>query len=175
MKTYPNILLIRGTGRNVGKTLTACRIIGRLARDYKPAGVKISSHFHSLDPDERVIYHSDDLIVTEEHRINGKDSSRMLQAGAQKVFYVQAKEHALAGALDEILKFLGDREPLVVESGGLHNYIEPGLTIFIEGPGDPKKVSIPGISRILRLTSDLALQENWEGLTFNNGQYSIND
>ena len=49
MKDFPNMLIVRGTGRNVGKTLSACNIIKQLAEKHNPVGVKISPHFHSLD------------------------------------------------------------------------------------------------------------------------------
>ncbi len=50
MKSMPNILLIAGTGRNVGKTLLACEIIQQLSKTMAVTAIKTSSHEHPLSP-----------------------------------------------------------------------------------------------------------------------------
>ena len=46
---HNNILTISGTGKNVGKTSLACRIIHRLSATHKLTAVKISPHFHWIE------------------------------------------------------------------------------------------------------------------------------
>jgi len=70
----PNLLLIAGNGRNVGKTFLACKIIKELANKLKVIGLKVSPHFHDFEK-SRIIAQSDDYIVIEETQINQKDSS----------------------------------------------------------------------------------------------------
>ena len=100
MKNYPNILLIAGTGRNVGKTLLACEIIEHLSKTAILIGVKISHHFHPVEEGQKVIANTQDYLIIEESFITNKDSSRMKQAGADKVFYIQARQENLMDAFD---------------------------------------------------------------------------
>ncbi len=134
MIVMPNLLLIAGNGRNAGKTTLACRIIRFLAQENEVTGVKISSHFHNFnEPD--LVYRNDHFIVTEEKQMISKDSSLMLQAGAKKVYFVMAqKEH-----LEEAWKYIHPlirKQPVVCESGGLHEFVEPGLFLFVKRTGD---------------------------------------
>ena len=59
----PNILIVAGTGRNIGKTITACRIIGQLAKNHEPVGVKISPHFHELEVNLKYLYQSENFVI----------------------------------------------------------------------------------------------------------------
>ena len=42
-----NLLIISGSGKNVGKTLLACQIIKHFSRNSTVIGLKISPHFHN--------------------------------------------------------------------------------------------------------------------------------
>ena len=46
---FENILLIAGSGQNVGKTTFACQLIQNV-QNQKPIAVKITPHFHKLTP-----------------------------------------------------------------------------------------------------------------------------
>lgn len=129
----PNFLLIAGNGRNVGKTYLACKIIKKLTEKHTVIGIKISPHFHSTDG--KIIIETSDFVITEEIRINKKDSSLMLQAGAEKVFFVMAEQQNLKVAFQALENLLPEKA-IVCESGGLHEIINPGLFLFIKNEND---------------------------------------
>ncbi|WP_372947446.1 hypothetical protein [Mariniphaga sp.] len=169
----PNILLVAGTGRNIGKTITVCRIIARLAQEHEPVGVKISPHFHELDGDPKYLFQSENFVIVEEKNISRKDSSRMLQAGAKTVYYVQCKPGYLAGAMDYLLPLLGSESPVTVESGGLYDILEPGLLIFITGKEVKKNFLFRSETRVLHLNAEDVQQFTGENIHFINGKIAI--
>ncbi|RUT78931.1 hypothetical protein [Ancylomarina longa] len=125
-----NILLIAGTGRNVGKTLLACKIIAHLKQSYPIVSIKISPHFHELNTE--ILKQNNNFQIAEEKELNGsKDSNRLLRAGSKRVFYVQTKDEFLG----EVLHFFDSTIPkgsaLIIESGGLGEIIQPGLFLVL--------------------------------------------
>ncbi len=173
MKYMPNILIVKGSGRNVGKTVSACRIIRQLAESHAPVGIKISPHFHRLDEKQKFIHFSPDFVIVEEQNINGKDSSRMLQAGAKKVFYIQAKNDYLPQAVEMVLQQINSMNPVVIESGGLYDFWEPGLLVYIEGEELKRESNIRPHSTVIRLSSDEAQNFDWKKVYFDNGKFTI--
>ena len=129
---YPNILLVTGNGKNVGKTTLSCALISHFEKE-KIIGVKISPHFHEFDPKvEDVLYQTDDIIIIEEHRKNtGKDSSKLKTAGAFRVFFVMVLDHNLQEAFDKLMEFAGNGFPMIIESAALRNIIVPGKFLLL--------------------------------------------
>lgn len=126
------MLLIAGNGRNVGKTFVACEIIKRLAKKHEVTGIKITPHIYEYN-EKDVVVKSSNYVVVEEKNLNAKDSSRMLQAGA-KTYLIMAAQTYLNEAFEALYKKLPAR-PVVCESGGLHEYVNPGLFFFIVQAG----------------------------------------
>lgn len=127
---FPNILLLAGTGRNVGKTAFAEQIIHKTAAEMHVWGLKISNHYH---PGEVPA-----LRIQEEHVLTShKDSSRMLRAGAEKVFYIQAQDADLPQLMNDFLTQLPADIAVVCEAGGLISFIEPSLFLLIHSPDVP--------------------------------------
>lgn len=172
MKSYPNILLVMGTGRNVGKTVSACNLIKNLSEAHQTIGVKISSHFHELEPNLKYLYNSKELVIVEEQNITQKDSSRMLQAGAKKVFYVQAKNENLEHAFSMILGATRPEQPLVVESGGLYGILEPGLLFFISGEAPKKQMQMRKGTNVVKVNSPEINNFEWSSIQFKNGKFT---
>jgi len=143
---YPNILLITGNGKNVGKTTLSSALINRF-QNKKILGVKISPHFHDFDPKvEDVLYQTKGIIIIEEHRKNtGKDSSKFKAAGAFRAFYIMVLDHNLQEAFDKLMEFAGNDYPMIIESAALRNIIVPGIFLLlshIDQP-QPKKSILP--------------------------------
>lgn len=140
MKIFtPHILLIAGTGQNVGKTTLVCQLINKHA----PLGIvaiKISPHFHTLSPrDQIIINHPNFTIIQEQHTSSGKDSSRMLLSGAKRVFYVQVKDNYLQEAFYKVSELIPPETPVICESGGLINIVKPGVFIMVRSK-DPTSI-----------------------------------
>lgn len=130
----PNLLLIAGNGRNVGKTFLACKIIRRLAQKEDVIGLKISPHFHTFNKNN-VIFRNNKFVVIEEKEFGTKDSALMLEAGAKQVFYIMAKKEDLHAALLPLKNIL-IKNPVVCESGGLHEIVLPGIFLFVKRTGE---------------------------------------
>jgi hypothetical protein len=129
----PWLVIVAGTGRKVGKTTVACRIIKDFGKSNITA-VKISSHFHEPQEHLKLIHrHSDYIIWEEMSSAEEKDSSRMLAAGALCSFYIQAEKGASLAAFIRLLGSIPDDSPVVCESPSLGKGIIPGALIIVSG------------------------------------------
>jgi len=130
----PNMILISGNGRNVGKTFLACKIIQHLSQKVEVIGLKISPHFHEYNKLD-VVFKNDKFVILDEKQINTKDSSLMLQAGAKKVWFVMVEQKNLKDAFKYLKSNLSDKT-VICESGGLHEFVTPGLYLFVKRTGE---------------------------------------
>ncbi len=158
-----NILLVSGSGRNVGKTNFLCEVIAQNA-NRNVVAVKITPHFH--EPTAGLV----SVAVSENYRIfqetyatSGKDSSLFLQAGAAKVFYIQTTDIHLEEAFSITLKQVNPDQPIVTESAALRRYISPGLYVFIQKEQEEVKSSALEMKKL----ADVIVYSDGE-------QYSLN-
>jgi hypothetical protein len=141
----PNMLLIAGTGRNSGKTTLACSILTKFSADYTFSAIKISPHFHSNPGIGRIVYEDDCMVISEEtSRNTGKDSSRMLAAGAANSFFIMTTDEHLPAAMQRTLPLISKDNLIICESGRLRNVVKPGLFFIVNHSGNqtPKPESI---------------------------------
>jgi hypothetical protein len=130
----PNLLLIAGNGRNVGKTTIACKIISFFASRTDVIGVKISPHQHSFNETD-VLFRNEKITIIDEKQINLKDSSLMLQAGAKQVYFAIIKPEDFMDATEHLIQFLPDNL-IICESGGLHEFVSPGMFLMVKRKED---------------------------------------
>jgi len=55
----------------------------------------------------------------------------MLQAGAERVFYIQAYENVIECAFQKFLESIGKDALIICESRNLRNYVRPGIYILM--------------------------------------------
>lgn len=159
-KTYPNILLIAGTGRKVGKTALACAILQQVTPFHEVVAVKVTPRKHP-DPEGMVLLHqSDGWSLYRQVDVFSRDSSRMLAAGAFIVYLVQGPAEKLPGAFREIMRRHDPHTWFLFESGGLRQFIEPGIFLVVTDTRFPAK-TIPEA-----LYADALLDENVGFKTF---------
>jgi hypothetical protein len=149
MLKLPNWLILVGTNRNAGKTSLACQIVEK----YKSQGItaiKVSPHFHELDRDDDIISQTSNfVIVKEQKKGTGKDSSRMLDAGADEVFYVQVWDQNLEAAFTELMKHINPHNAVVCESGWMRNLVEPAVFFILKRKnGSDTKESITKMGKL---------------------------
>jgi len=132
----PNLILIAGDGRNVGKTTFAMHIISHLSAKTEVTGIKTSPHIHRTGEDLEIIYRTPNFVVAEEKGSGRKDSSLLLKAGARPVFFIMAKQEFLEQAFAVIADKLS-HNVVVAESGGLSELIAPGLFFFVRNQTGP--------------------------------------
>jgi len=134
------MLLVAGTNRNVGKTTFICQLIKRLSLKQPVIAIKITPHFHESCQSCILLFQSQNLVITEEKSsTSSKDSSKMLDAGASKVFYIQGADGELNQVI-EILKPIIPRDvALVCESAALRKLVKPGLFVVLSKEGEEVK------------------------------------
>jgi len=140
MTVKSNILIIGSTGRNTGKTEFACRIIEKHSAQKEIIGVKVIP----VDKNEGNCHRGDegcglcdsltgDYEIIEEKTIDSvKDTSRMLKAGAKKVYLLIVDRNSLEKGINAILGIIPDKALIVIESNTIRKVIEPGLFIVIK-------------------------------------------
>lgn len=169
----PNLVIIAGTGSKSGKTSAACRIIEQF-RDAGIAAVKITPHQHETtrgltEVDRKPGYD----IFLETNPETDKDTSRMLRAGASRVYFVRAADEYLAEAFGMILESVPAATPLVCESAALRYFIEPGLFVIMTSAVSHRTKDIRSLQRLPHVEFELeSLPADVElPLSFHNGRW----
>ena len=166
------MLLIAGNGRNVGKTTLACKIIAQLSKSHPVTGIKISAHFHPYS-DADLVVNNEHFVILKEQNITSKDSSLMLQAGAKDVYFVMARKEHFNKALNELLKLLPE-QALVCESGGLHEWVDPGIFLFVNLKNKPvKKVHLLDYKPIIVENNSKDFNIDVEAFQFSNSRIQL--
>ncbi|HCY41043.1 MAG TPA: hypothetical protein DHV48_06760 [Prolixibacteraceae bacterium] len=129
---FENMLLVSGSGRNVGKTTFICRIITQNTAK-KIVAIKITPHFHKTTFGLIPLHIAENYTVYEEiDRFSDKDTSLFLQAGAKRVFFIQAKDDQLEAAFGIVSTLIDPEQPVIIESAALRKIRVPNLYIFIQ-------------------------------------------
>lgn len=158
-----NILLVSGSGRNVGKTSFIWKVIDRNALQ-KPVAIKITPHFHEPTEGLKPISVNENYRIFQETNTSlGKDSSLFLQAGAEKVFFIQTTDDFLKEAFGLATAQFQPDQPVVVESVALRKIVVPGLYLFIQKKQEEVKPSA------------LKMQKLADAIVYSDGeQFSLN-
>jgi len=141
MKKNKKLILVSGTGRNSGKTTLICKIISQLKNTHDVYALKITTHQHGTNkhmPDFR----GDGYAIWIEHAApKGKDTWRMIQAGARLVFYIECQPDKMQEAYEIVIGYLPENSFIVCESGGLRQNVFPALFIMANNEQLPKASS----------------------------------
>ena len=178
LKEFKNLLLVSGSGRNCGKTTVACEIISHLRKESTVIGMKITPHFHVAGCKQEVIAEGDGYCIYKENDVaSSKDSSRMLQAGAEKVYFVQCNDVTLVSIYNKLKKLLPVNIPIVCESGSFANVFKPGLHILVEGNNPDKSkqsylLNLRKADKVLEFNNKVS-DEFLHNITFTNSQYFV--
>lgn len=133
MITNDQLLIVGGTGRDVGKTEFVCRLIEQISAQRPVYAIKVSSIF----PGEELYHgtHSEDEsylhLFEETNRESEKDTSRMLNAGAARVFYLRTDGPGILAGFNKFVKKLPANSAVVCESNSLGQYVKPALSIMV--------------------------------------------
>lgn len=149
MTIAKNLLIIGGTGRNVGKTTLANMLIKKFSSVSEIIGLKVSTHkkdeesfhgFHDYKAD------SDFIIKTENSEFPHKDTAKMIVNGASNAYYIETpKEKVIEAYQDFQRNFVIYDQPIICESRSLREYIIPGVYILLIGPKTQSTKSIDSI------------------------------
>jgi molybdopterin-guanine dinucleotide biosynthesis protein A len=139
MQKLYNMLMIGSAGANVGKTDLACAIIRRFCKSNPLIGIKVTTIQAKDGECPRggagcgVCSSIDgNFLVTEEtDRTSGKDTARLLAAGASRVFWLRVIRAHLDEGLASLLDVVGLDATLICESNSLRKVVEPGLFLMV--------------------------------------------
>lgn len=180
MLKLPNALIIVGTNRNAGKTTLACDIISKFSSPENITGIKISPHFHPLDDDALIVEKNKDFVIVRESKQGTeKDSSRMLDAGANEVYYIQVWDRNIEKAFRSLIEHIDSSTPLVCESGWLRTVVEPGLFLILNRKGNTDiKESISEYKKLPHQWVEFdgeGFDNGMEKITLENNSWKIKD
>lgn len=163
MLKAPQMLMIGATGRNSGKTTFACSLIERFVPEYDIVGVKVSTvtETDAADPQWQQEHGVSSLLETpffltqETGGAPGKDTSRLLKAGAKTVYWLRVLADRLQDGATALLDAIGQEAICICESNSLRKVIEPGLFVVVETTG---RQSIKPSAQEVRHHADVVVQ-----------------
>jgi molybdopterin-guanine dinucleotide biosynthesis protein A len=133
------MLMIGSAGANVGKTELACALIKKFNKSTDITGIKVTTIrakdgecprggqgcgvCSSLDGDFHIFEETD----SNSH----KDTSRLLAAGAKRVFWLRVMKTHLKDGMRALLDIVEPDAVLICESNSLRQVIEPGLFFMV--------------------------------------------
>jgi hypothetical protein len=142
----PNVIIVSGSGKKVGKTLLVTEIIKHFSAQAPVIALKISPHRHEKLGNVSTITDKPGYRLFRELDVNEKNSGQFLAAGAVASYFLETEDGFLEKAMDEFFPACNPlNHPVVCESGALGTIIKPGLMIFITPPGNilsPYKESV---------------------------------
>jgi len=133
---FPMILLVAGSGRNVGKTSLICKIIEKIRHTNRIVAIKLTNHFHATtnnSGEDIVLYQTDGYTIYKEETISTKDSGRFLLSGAEMVLYIEALKQCTKEAFLKALTLIPKDSAIICESGGLSDHTQASGFILVVG------------------------------------------
>ena len=144
MVKLDRMLMIGSGGANVGKTELACAVLRRFTREGRdivaikvttikekdgqcPRGGEGCGVCSSLEGVYSILQETDSR--------SGKDTGRLLAAGASRVFWLRVLKTHLKEGLAALLNAVGPEVTLICESNSLRNVVEPGVFLVAERKG----------------------------------------
>jgi len=178
MLNMNNMIMIGAASKNAGKTEFACRLIEKFKDKYAVFGLKISTKH---DPAESKHNLSGDafLLTEETGEETGKDTSRMLEAGAKKVFWLRTAVDKLEPGFMEFRKYLSGNELIICESNSLRRVVEPGFFMIMRIKGSQEiKPSCRAVWEYADCINDFEEHRFGilvEDVVFNDPDWEVND
>jgi len=139
------MLMIGSAGANIGKTELACALIKKFSQTNKIVGMKVTTISDKNGQCPRggqgcgvCSSLSGNFCITEEvGGDSGKDTARLLAAGASRVFWLRVMKTHLKEGLAALLDKIGVDAVSVCESNSLRQVVKPGLFLMVRGK-DPR-------------------------------------
>ena len=145
----PIIIGIGGGHSGAGKTTIACEILKKVEGWGAIKFTKTSLYSSIIDDQE---------VLSEK----GKDTGRLLEAGAGKVLWVQSSGDEMAETASMAVQMLSNLPGIVVEGNSMIEVLTPDVVVFVAGSKGRFK---PGAERVLRMSDIVVTDEELsEGL-----------
>jgi molybdenum cofactor guanylyltransferase len=137
------MLLIGAAGRNAGKTEFACNLIRRFSADGPIVAAKVTTVSTRDGTCPRggkgcgvcSSLEGEYCITRETDATTAKDTSRLLAAGASRVYWLRVMKPHLAEGLEALLDEIGRDTTIICESNSLREVVHPGLFLMVREKG----------------------------------------
>ncbi|MEI6563518.1 MAG: molybdenum cofactor guanylyltransferase [bacterium] len=178
MIACPNMLMIGATGRNVGKTEFACELIQLHSATRPVFGVKVTT----VQTRDEPCPHggqgcgacgslTENFCLTEARLEDGdKDTTRMLRAGARRVFWLRVLHDHLEEGMRRLLETIPDKALVVCESNSARTVLTPGVFLVIQ-EADVSAIK-PSCQAVLALANQL-VRSSGSGWDFQPGRIAL--
>lgn len=152
-----NMLMIGSSGSNVGKTELACALLRRFGGRRRIVGIKVTAITSREQSCPRggqgcgvcSSMEGEYRITEEADRGSGKDTEKLLAAGADKVYWLRVMRAHLQEGLAALLNAIGRDAIVICESNSLRQVVEPSLFLMVESTaGKPWKQSAEQVKRL---------------------------
>lgn len=132
------IVVVGGNTRNIGKTSVVAALIARLP-EFRWTAFKITQFGHGFctadghpcacQTEEACV-----AINPERDAGSGKDTSRFLAAGAERVFWVRTRVGRLADAMPRLREEMAAAANVILESNSVLEFLQPDLYLTVLDP-----------------------------------------
>ena len=135
--------MLGSAGRNVGKTEFACQLIRKYRLQEQVIGLKITTIDSSGRPCPRgnkgcgvcTSFNGKYQLTEETGGPAGKDTVRMLEAGAQRVYWLKVREPYLREGIQALNRYLDDTSCIICESNSCRRVLNPGMFLVMQKEG----------------------------------------
>jgi molybdopterin molybdotransferase len=156
------MVLVGATGRNAGKTTAAAFLVAFLSRFRTVEALKVTTADHSGGAVchrggggcGACAFNGPYRLEEERDAASAKDTSRLLAAGARRVFWLRATRRTLPEGLLAYLAMVPADRLIVAESNSLRGAARPGFFLLMS---DPLAESKPSAKRVSHL-ADLVVE-----------------
>ncbi len=167
------IIVVGGHTRNIGKTSVVAGLVAAMPERNWTA-VKITQFGHGVcsangEPCDCETADHTIAISEERERGEGTDTSRYLDAGAVRSFWVRTRQGQLAEAIPRLRKLLAEAENAIVESNSVLRFLQPDVSLSVLDPSvkDFKPTAIRYLDRVdaLVMPRGASFDAGWEGVS----------
>jgi molybdopterin-guanine dinucleotide biosynthesis protein len=166
------IVVVGGHTRNIGKTSVVAGLI-RALPEMRWTAFKVSHHWHGTEPVDASGSESAFAMSEETDRCSGTDTSRYLEAGAVRSFWVRVREGRLGEAMprldEEFARAQAMGGNVLVESNSVLEFLRPDIYLSVLDPGaadfkESAKLYLDRADALLVATQETDRPE-WEGVS----------
>lgn len=149
LRTVP-MITVSGAQSGVGKTKMAAALLN-LLKGW--SGLKVTvTHRQGQCPVHKECHTCDEVVtgfsIISDRKIietRGKDTARLVSAGAEKVLWLKSKPEALKNGLNKAMALFKKSKGLIVESNSALKYLKPDLAILVRNKDSVLKPSVKEI------------------------------
>jgi hypothetical protein len=165
------VVVVGGHTRNIGKTSVVAGLIAAMPL-MRWTAIKITQFGHGVcsangEPCDCETADHTMAISEERERGSGTDSSRYLDAGAERAFWVRTRQGDLAEAMPRVRKLIAESGNVIVESNSVLRFLRPDVFVSVLDPRveDFKASALRYLDRADAVVMPVEVSEvAWEGV-----------